>query len=131
METRTSYSPFFPRRGVTILAVAVILCFMDMSSTRAENDGPNPDKSEAIASQKNTAAVTPPFNEKALINNIGTLMDDKLAPLFQKQAKLEKLLLEEKFSGPKMTDIIGGIGWILGLGGIAAFFLSFKRRPRK
>ncbi len=73
----------------------------------------------------------PPLDEKALINNIGTLMDDKLAPLFQKQAVLEKLLLEEKFSGPKITDIIGGIGWIIGLAGIAAFFLSSKRKPRK
>jgi nickel transport protein len=131
MKTRISHGPVFPRLGLTILAIAVILCFMEMSSVRAENDGPNPDKSEAISSQKTTAAVTPPFDEKALINNIGTLMDDKLAPLFQKQATLEKLLLEDKFSGPKMTDIVGGIGWILGLGGIAAFFWSFKRRPRK
>ena len=120
-----------PWLWLCILVLAVILCFTEMSSVRAENDGPNPDKSEVISSQKTTASVAPPFDEKALIKNIGTLMDDKLAPLFQKQAKLEKLLLEDKFSGPKMTDIVGGIGWILGLGGIAAFFLSFKRRPRK
>jgi hypothetical protein len=120
-----------PWLGLCIFVFAIILCFTEMSSVRAENGGPNPDKSEATSSQKTTASVTPAFDEKALINSIGILMDDKLAPLFQKQATLEKLLLEDKFSGPKMTDIVGGIGWILGLGGIAAFFLSFKRRPRK
>jgi nickel transport protein len=120
-----------PWLGLCIFVFAIILCFTEMSSVRAENGGPNPDKSEATSSQKTTVAVTPAFDEKALINSIGILMDDKLAPLFQKQATLEKLLLEDKFSGPKMTDIVGGIGWILGLGGIAAFFLSFKRRPRK
>ena len=131
MKTGISYGPVFPIFGVTILAIAVILCFTKMSSVRAENGGPNPEKSEAIASPKTTAAVTQPFDEKALINNIGTLMDDKLAPLFQKQATLEKLLLEDKFSGPKITDIIGGIGWIIGLAGIAAFFLSSKLKPTK
>jgi nickel transport protein len=120
-----------PWLGLCIFVFAIILCFTEMSSVRAENGGPNPDKSEATSSQKTTVAVTPAFDEKALINSIGILMDDKLAPLFQKQATLEKLLLEDKFSGPKMTDIVGGIGWILGLGGIAAFFWSFKRRPRK
>ncbi len=129
MKTRISCSPVFPRLGVTILAIAVILCFTGISSVRAANDAPNPDKSEAVSSQKTTLAVTQPLDEKALLSSIGTLMDDKLAPVLQKQAVLEKLLLEDKFSGPKMTDIIGGIGWILGLGGMAAFFWSFKRKP--
>jgi nickel transport protein len=131
MKTRISCHPVFPWLRVTILAIAVTLCFTGMSRARAENEAPDPDRSEAVSSQKTTVAVTQPLDEKALMSSIGTLMDDKLAPLYQKQAKLEKLLLEDKFSGPKMTDIVGGIGWILGLGGIAAFFLSFKRKPRK
>ena len=69
--------------------------------------------------------------KKLLIDSMGTLMDDKLAPLIRMQANLQKLMLEDKFSGPKMTDIIGGIGWIMGLFGIAAFFWSFKRKPTK
>ncbi len=70
-------------------------------------------------------------DQDALIAGIGSLLDKKLAPLIRMQGSLEKLLLEEKFSGPKMSDIIGGIGWILGLCGIAAFFLSFKRSSKK
>jgi nickel transport protein len=59
------------------------------------------------------------------------VLDKKLEPIVRMLGNQEKLLLEEKFSGPKMTDIIGGIGWILGLGGIAAFALSFKRKSNK
>jgi hypothetical protein len=131
MKTRISYGPVFPRLGVTILVMAIILCLAELSHVRAANDAPTSGQAEELSSQKTTAVVAPPFDEKSLINSIGTLMDDKLAPLFQKQATLEKLLLEDKFSGPKMTDIVGGIGWIMGLAGITAFFLSSKRKQRK
>jgi nickel transport protein len=131
MNKKISDVSVTPRLWLCILVLAVILCLAELSHVRADNVGSTPGKAEEISSPKTTAVVAPPFDEKSLINSIGTLMDDKLVPLFQKQATLEKLLLEDKFSGPKMTDIVGGIGWILGLGGIAAFFLSFKRRPRK
>ena len=131
MKTRISYGPVFPRLGVTFLVMAIILCLAELSNARAANDAPTSGQAEELSSQKTTATVAPIFDEKALINSIGTIMDDKLAPVLQKQAVLEKLLLEDKFSGPKMTDIIGGIGWIMGLAGITAFFWSFKRKPRK
>ncbi len=131
MKKKLSDVQVGPWLGVWILVFAVILCLTELSLVRAANDVPTSGQAEELSSPKTTAAVMPPLDEKALINNIGTLMDDKLAPLFQKQAVLEKLLLEEKFSGPKITDIIGGIGWIIGLAGIAAFFLSSKRKPRK
>jgi nickel transport protein len=50
-----------------------------------------------------------------LINNS---LDTKLAPLKQ-------MLVEQFNSGPKVSEIIGGIGWIFGLFGVAAYF---KRR---
>lgn len=131
MKTILSYGSRFPWLGVTILVVAVFLCLAVQSRVIAESDQPTPGKAVEISSQKAPASTAQFIDEKALINNIGTLMDDKLAPLIRMQANLEKLILEDKFSGPKMTDIIGGIGWIFGLGGIAAFFWSFKRKPRK
>lgn len=79
-----------------------------------------------------TVQSAPQFvDQEALIAAMGSLLDKKLAPLVRTQGSLEKLLLEEKFSGPKMSDIIGGIGWILGLCGIAAFFLSYRRSSKK
>lgn len=47
-------------------------------------------------------------------------LDEKLAPLF-------KMVAESRQSGPSMQDIIGGIGYILGLVGIAAYLSRNKK----
>jgi nickel transport protein len=47
-------------------------------------------------------------------------LDTKLKPVM-------KLLVETRRSGPSVTDILGGIGYIFGLIGVAAYF-SAKRR---
>jgi len=39
----------------------------------------------------------------------------------------QKLLLEQRNSGPALKDIIGGIGWILGIVGVIAFFMGRNR----
>jgi nickel transport protein len=51
---------------------------------------------------------------------VGAALDAKLAPI-------KRALLEQSQAGPGMREIIGGIGWIFGLVGIAAYF---KSRPR-
>lgn len=51
---------------------------------------------------------------------VNSALDAKLAPI-------RRALLEQSQSGPGMQEIIGGIGWIFGLVGIAAYF---KSRPR-
>lgn len=129
MRTRSSCSRF-SLLGVTTLIVAIILCMGVQSEALAQSDQSVQGKAVVTSTQNAPSSEIRSLDEKALINNIGTLMDDKLAPLFRMQGNLEKLILEDKFSGPKMTDIVGGIGWILGLGGITAFFWSFKRKPR-
>ncbi len=50
------------------------------------------------------------------------LLDEKLAPL-----KLELAKITAREESTRMRDIIGGIGWIVGLVGIAAWF----KRPGK
>ena len=49
------------------------------------------------------------------------------AALEQKLAPLRKMLAEQYNAEPSLRDIIGGIGWLLGLAGIALYFKS--RRP--
>lgn len=39
----------------------------------------------------------------------------------------QKLLLEQQESGAGLKDIVGGIGWILGILGVVAFFMSGNR----
>ena len=50
---------------------------------------------------------------------IGKIMDAKLAPIKQSLARQED-------SGPNLRDIIGGIGWIIGLLGLATY-LKYRR----
>lgn len=49
------------------------------------------------------------------------------AALDAKFAPIKRAMLEQTESGPGMKEIVGGIGWIFGLVGIAAYF---KSRPR-
>jgi nickel transport protein len=70
-------------------------------------------------------------DQAALAATLGTVLDKKLEPIVKMLGKQEKLLLEEKYGGPRMSDIIGGIGWIMGLAGLAAFFLSRNRSAKK
>ena len=49
---------------------------------------------------------------------VNAALDAKLAPI--KRAVLEK-------SGPGLVEILGGIGWIFGLAGTAAYFRSRRR----
>jgi nickel transport protein len=53
-------------------------------------------------------------------NAVEAALDTKLKPVL-------KLLVETRQSGPSVTDILGGIGYIFGLIGVAAYF-SAKRR---
>lgn len=55
-----------------------------------------------------------------LTETIETILDKKLAPI-------KKALAEQNDKGPSMQDILGGIGYIFGLAGIAAYFKSQKK----
>ncbi len=130
MRKGLSYSLNSELLRVTVLIVAIVLCLVVQWQVLAESDQSSPGKTVESLVQKGPEPAAQAIDQKVL-DSMGTLMDDKLAPLIRMQANLQKLMLEDKFSGPKMTDIIGGIGWIMGLFGIAAFFWSFKRKPGK
>ena len=132
MQTRLlSYGSNAASFTAAALIVAIVLCLAVQSQVLAESDQPTPGKTVENLVQKGPEPAAQAIDQKVLIDSMGTLMDDKLAPLIRMQANLQKLMLKDKFSGPKMTDIIGGIGWIMGLFGIAAFFWSFKRKSGK
>jgi nickel transport protein len=49
-------------------------------------------------------------------------LDKKLAPIL-------RMLAESREQGPKLSDVLGGIGYILGLVGIAAHFKRKSKEP--
>lgn len=130
MKAGTISDSGLPRFRTELLLVIVVLLMWAGQVTAANMEATSVQSVE-IKSPTSTGDVTPSVDVKALADIIGPIMEDKLAPVLQKQAILEKLLLEEKFSGPKMTDVIGGIGWILGLAGIVAYFMSLRQEPGK
>lgn len=50
---------------------------------------------------------------------VDAALDAKLSPI-------KRLLAEQADAGPSLRDIVGGLGWIFGLIGVAAYF---RRRP--
>jgi nickel transport protein len=73
-----------------------------------------------VHQQPQTTTLPHDNNEKALRKIIGEEVDKKLAPLRRDLARLA-----EKKTG--LQDILGGIGYLLGLAGLAAY-MQFKKR---
>ena len=67
------------------------------------------------------ASVTATVDSRELEALIGKVLDARLVPIKQALARQED-------SAPRLQDIIGGIGWILGLLGLATY-LRYRPRP--
>jgi nickel transport protein len=76
-------------------------------------------KPETDAAQKREPLAG--LNEKALRSAVEEAVEKKLRPVM-------KMLAESKQSGPTARDIFSGIGYILGLVGIAAYIHSRKKK---
>jgi nickel transport protein len=64
-------------------------------------------------------AAAPVSADPALVAAMDKLIDAKLAPV-------RSMLAEAMDPAPSMTEIIGGVGWIFGLVGVAAYVKSRK-----
>lgn len=72
-----------------------------------------------LSSAENTAVLNSALTAAELEALVGRVVDAKLAPVRQALARQED-------NGPELKDIIGGIGWILGLLGIA-MYMKYRR----
>jgi len=69
--------------------------------------------------QQNSAVVI--IDQEQLSQIIESALDRKLGPI-------RRSLAEQQNNKPSLQDILGGIGYILGLAGIAAYFKSQKKQ---
>lgn len=67
------------------------------------------------------ASIAPAQLEAILENAVTKALDKKITPLTQMVADLAQ-------KGPAMSEIIGGIGYIFGLMGVAIYFSSRKKK---
>lgn len=82
----------------------------------------NPDQAQSSATAVSGHPVPAGYVTAAEIRNaVEEALDTKLKPVM-------KLLVETRQSGPSVTDILGGIGYILGLIGVATYFSSKRRK---
>jgi len=88
------------------------------SQTRSESV----DRTEPEPSEQNIVSgqVTTAVNLTQLESIIDTALDRKLTPLI-------KLIRASRQEGPTLSEVIGGIGYIFGLIGVALYFMSKKK----
>ena len=82
------------------------------------------DKEEAAAASPRTPRPEPTavyMNEKQMEQIVERVLDRKLKPITY-------MLAQMNHSGPSLSDIFGGIGYILGLMGIAMYVYSTNNR---
>jgi nickel transport protein len=96
-------------------------------ATARESSAAKPASSEALkmrpaaSPSAETRLTTPPVDLKDLEALIESTLDKKLRPI-------TKMLVDAQDRGPSVKDILGGIGYILGLVGIAVYVHSRKKK---
>ena len=56
-----------------------------------------------------------PLSPETVRQIVDTALEQKLAPLRRDLAQL-------RAQGPRLTEIVGGIGWLVGLAGLGLYF---------
>ena len=90
------------------------------AASSPEVEQPAAPKAASPAESQTTTSGSGGLSRAEMEEIVNAALDAKLAPI-------KRAMLEQTESGPGMKEIVGGIGWIFGLIGIAAYF---KSRPR-
>ncbi|MDQ7781614.1 MAG: hypothetical protein RDU20_01965 [Desulfomonilaceae bacterium] len=82
--------------------------------------------SESRGASEPTKPETLDQERKTLEEVIEAIVQRENQKIMQMLGNQQRLLLEERNSGPSLQEVVGGIGWIVGIVGIIAFFMSRK-----
>jgi nickel transport protein len=74
----------------------------------------------APTDSQNHEITTPPLDADELRRLIGAVVEEKLVPVKQ-------MIAHQQDSSPGLKDILGGLGFIVGIGGIIAYAASRKQ----
>ena len=72
-----------------------------------------------------------PRDQALLKGLVEEAMDSKIQPLATMLGQQQKLLMELKEKRFSLTEIFGGIGWILGIVGVAAYLMSRRNMGKQ
>lgn len=112
-------------RAEFTLAAAELPGTKGRSSTASKPPAPSGYQSGSVVSgnetlQKPDAPLTRKVLEEAL--------DGKMQPIMAMLSNQQKILMEQERKGPGFVEVVGGIGWIFGICGVAAYFMSRKNK---
>jgi len=100
----------------------------------ASTGGPRQETSGTTAAQATSEQTsldvserTSPVSPQQVAMLVNQALDEKMAPVLQMLRQQQSLLMEQNRGGPGLREVIGGIGWIFGLVGVAAYFMSRRR----
>jgi nickel transport protein len=105
----------------------------DLHVYTQETAAPQPKTQETTTTAPVLVAVQPSgqVQDSALMKKIvEDAVEEKIQPLVKMLGTQQKILMEQKDKGPTLTEIVGGIGWILGIAGVAGYFMGRKRKAR-
>ena len=83
---------------------------------------------ESPKSSTSEIASSGSMDLKQLEQMIKETVKEENRPIIRMLGQQQKLLIEMRDTGPGLRDIVGGIGWILGILGVAAYFMSRNRK---
>jgi len=115
-------------RKLSLFWLASALLLLAAGAARAQSapapaPSPPPPKTEAPAANEPSPAVSPPL-PAGIDKVIEKALDKKLAPIMRTLAEMQ----EQKI---RLTDVLGGLGYIFGLVGVAAYFKCKKEGGRQ
>lgn len=103
----------------------------DLLGSTQKTSAPQPKNEETkiagppLAAEQPSVQVQDPALLKKVVEDA---VDQKIQPLVKMLANQQKMLMEQKDKGPTITEIIGGVGWILGIVGVAGYFMGRSRK---
>jgi len=103
----------------------------DLPVSTQKTPAPQPNTQKTLTAAPALVAVQPSaqVQDSALMKKIvEDAVDEKIQPLVKMLGNQQKMLMEQKDKGPTITEIVGGIGWILGIVGVAGYFMGRKRK---
>ena len=105
----------------------------DLPASAQKTHGPPPKTEETKTTSPPLAVAQPSgqVQDSALMKKVvEDAVDQKIQPLVKMLGNQQKMLMEQKDKGPTINEIVGGIGWILGIVSVAGYFMGRSRKAR-
>ncbi|MFO7559366.1 MAG: hypothetical protein R6X10_11100 [Desulfobacterales bacterium] len=116
--------PAIRKTGMKVVLLAGMGHKAEWTVSASELQGNDPEKTEEIAPEKmEKRSASPCLNQEEIRNVVEKVMDQKLQPVIR---ELRKSLNPDR--EPDFGDIMGGIGYIVGLIGVAAYVHSRRKK---